>query len=546
MGRQTPTSLNGFHSVTSFSGIELPQFRPWREIAVGALMVMSLCWGVVWFRAFANIEGLASEVRTFLVFAAILFSAHSVVRLINFLNLKRSIRQGVMVSLLLVEIGIGIKQLLYPYEELGLGGLFEKPILTFRAIGVIIPGEFLIVFVVLLLWWHGIGLAGKRISPQTVLVQFKWGFSMFLSFIILRTFEPVMQIQRAIYFFLFAAMMAMTSARISTLRYGRGGKANVFDKRWLAGILVASLGLLSLAIGVVALVGEANTFLLRVVTILWMVVILIVLLLTAPVIVIALGILEWLIKNPGQALRETILAVVETITSIIITTIELLQAAVTALFEQLAEAAQNPIIVAIIKTLMALRWVVLAAGILGVLFGILWIAGRKLLAEEGSSGNVDESKESLLDGDNWLRMLKALFKRQVERLEAIGQFLNIGRDQGVWAAARVRRIYAKLLRLCEKLESTRPEAQTPNEFLSTLKMLFPMHYQELELITAAYNQVRYGKFPERDMELRSIEEAWQRVRIQGEQELKYRKEQAIAKRKEEKRQERDSWARRRR
>lgn len=56
--------------------------------------------------------------------------------------------------------------------------------------------------------------------------------------------------------------------------------------------------------------------------------------------------------------------------------------------------------------------------------------------------------------------------------------------------------------------------QTPLEFLPTLRGLFPNHFDEIKLITEAYNRVRYGELPEVSGDIQRVEEAWRRVREQ--------------------------------
>jgi hypothetical protein len=76
------------------------------------------------------------------------------------------------------------------------------------------------------------------------------------------------------------------------------------------------------------------------------------------------------------------------------------------------------------------------------------------------------------------------------------------------AAAQVRRIYAQLMDLCEKLGHARPAALTPLEFLPTLRQVFPEGETQVTLITNAYLRVRYGELPETDAEVKDIRQAW--------------------------------------
>ena len=101
-------------------------------------------------------------------------------------------------------------------------------------------------------------------------------------------------------------------------------------------------------------------------------------------------------------------------------------------------------------------------------------------------------------------------------VEALSERLSMLRQSGrLFGALRVRVIYTNLMSLCEEFDCPRRRVQTPLEFLPTLRGLFPNHFDEIELITEAYNRVRYGELPEVSGDLQRVEEAWRRVREQA-------------------------------
>jgi hypothetical protein len=77
-----------------------------------------------------------------------------------------------------------------------------------------------------------------------------------------------------------------------------------------------------------------------------------------------------------------------------------------------------------------------------------------------------------------------------------------------------------LLELSEDLYHPRPAAQTPLEYLTTLKKLFPNSKSDLTIITQAYLRVRYAELPETSWEIREVERAWHKVHQEGELLLK--------------------------
>jgi len=83
------------------------------------------------------------------------------------------------------------------------------------------------------------------------------------------------------------------------------------------------------------------------------------------------------------------------------------------------------------------------------------------------------------------------------------------------AATRIRRIYAQLMDLCAELNSPRPDATTPLEFLPELGKLFSDQTEALRLLTEAYVRVRYGELPENYAEIQAVETAWQAILEEG-------------------------------
>ncbi len=72
----------------TLSDLRIPAFRPWRELALLALMVMELCWVIPWFRSLTRATYTVPPAKAFLVFAIIMLGFNWIVRLMNYLNFK--------------------------------------------------------------------------------------------------------------------------------------------------------------------------------------------------------------------------------------------------------------------------------------------------------------------------------------------------------------------------------------------------------------------------------------------------------------------------
>ena len=81
-----------------------------------------------------------------------------------------------------------------------------------------------------------------------------------------------------------------------------------------------------------------------------------------------------------------------------------------------------------------------------------------------------------------------------------------------YAAASIRRIYARMVAEASRPGYPRPGSDTPFEYLPTLVKSWPGMKPQLEAITVAYVRVHYGEFPETAEELQSIRTAWDQIR----------------------------------
>ena len=87
-----------------------------------------------------------------------------------------------------------------------------------------------------------------------------------------------------------------------------------------------------------------------------------------------------------------------------------------------------------------------------------------------------------------------------------------GRARGLVHALIVRRVYAQLLNWAAREGRPRRPAETPLEFGVELASWRPDLKPELELITQAYLQVRYGERPENREMIDAVLAGWERVR----------------------------------
>jgi len=143
------------------------------------------------------------------------------------------------------------------------------------------------------------------------------------------------------------------------------------------------------------------------------------------------------------------------------------------------------------------RLVIIGAALLIALLIIQQYYRKNLIARGNSRfGNI------LIDAAN--RLIPTRLRRNKEKAK--------GSAWGDWrTAVSIIRIYQQMIALCGEFSTPRGDSETPYEYLSTLKTVWPDHSSECQLITHAYVKVRYGEFPETKEAFEAIKLAWKRV-----------------------------------
>lgn len=479
------------------------QIRPWREIAVLALVVMELSWVVPWYRSLTPMMYATPPQKVFLVLGLICLGTYWVAQGMNALRFKLTVRRWGL-GIWLGMAGLLSFKLLLPAGEGIFAGL--QTLFGLRSSGrlPLIPDEFLILLILLLTFWRGLDIAQGRVGPLMMRRGFHVGVVMMLAFFFLNTLVTGETPGELLYLFLFAALMAMGTARLAAVSRLRGGRITPFDRRWLLGVTGAVallVGLASLVAGVLA--GEHGSMLRLIPLYLVGGTLLLMLLLLSPVILVLLIGGYWLFGRllgggSGMALEDA-------------------WRRVQGMFTVLGLQAQGWLAASGVMAWLQLMRRVLRPLVYGIVLGglvilvLLEVRSRRLAAR----GKTEEGLESALDAEGLL----ALWRKEMHnRWEMIASRFGeaLGQRKGGWlAAARIRRVYAQLMGLANRLHHPRATSQTPLEFLPELEVLFQPLREDVRLITQAYIRVRYGQLPETSTEVREVEAAWKRVKAYG-------------------------------
>jgi Domain of unknown function (DUF4129) len=471
------------------SSPRLAQWLAW--VTALALILVEVSWFVPLYLGLAEVGFSRSLFAATVVFMLVLLVAYGVQYGLNALHLLPNMQRLLLVGVYFISLILTSQFMLPPVGEPLLVQLVNLR-----------PAAVLIVAATFWLWWRGANLARDTIDTHTVWRHFQQGLLMLAVGNIY--LHMVLQISTGfgpILLFLFASLMAMAMTRVSGIAefYGKAQKG--LGRRWF----FFTLGVLTLVLGVSAIVtslltGQFSSLLDQIgLVIEWLLVPVAFIASLFAYILFYIGVFIGTLLTPLLPKIQGEFQLPTPLPNDLLGTQTPNQPAPT-IFDSPAFATLETV----------LFWLIVVI-LVALLFGVV---GRRYLRRRRA--DYDEPEAMLEDRD----LLSLMRQRLAERARQIADLLNPGRfsrSQRAKAATRIRQIYADFLDLCQDLGHPRPQPETPFEFLASLQgQIFQGAWPELNLITQAYVEVRYGELPEDQGEMDAIEAAWKRLSLEGE------------------------------
>lgn len=472
----------------------------WRELADFSVILMNLSWMASWYHTLTHYTLVLPLYRVFITLGGILLLAYWFGRVTQSLRLKRNLQLILGIILILGCFWFGMILLKVPESLSGISqAINNSPIQGWGDAITVIPMEFWVGLVVMVLWWRAITISRVQTGPFLVLREFRIGIISLLIYGVFYT--RLVQEMPMIWFylfFLFSSLLAMAAGRVAVISVLKGGRRSPFDRRWLGSVMAASLMTLGISIGIATLltnqINQLASWMYKAIFYIGLVVL-------SPFILLA---------SLLSRLLGALFLVVSTLPPPAVTPTPMVEP---------SEAAPGPFMTVIEKgplDLVPAFEFVLKWGLV-VLVVILFLSLlRKSLAIIRERD--DETEEDLLSlgglGDIG-NLLREAFMGEARRIGS--QVSNrLRRGERLFIEARVRRIYAQLLRVSQELGYFRQPSQTPLEFLPILEHLYPGLGNDLRIITEAYQGCRYGELSDKELDIDQVERAWLRVRASGE------------------------------
>jgi len=351
--------------------------------------------------------------------------------------------------------------------------------------------EFLLSITVFYLWRRGFTISNRNVGPGFIRKTFSIGSVMLVGIGAISALfgRNLPYIEGGL--FLFSSLLAMGGARFATLGSMRGSKGVAFKQDWLIGLTAMAALALSISIGLGFL--AAGPFSKLVGDFLYAVegyIFNLLKIVLAPLIHI-LGIIFawfWSFFEPDQEQPVDLTAVDE------------LGEGLSGPITEIQQLGLNPQIVSFLSTLGTV------IGVFAIIAIVLYVL-RRFRSDSAARASRDEDHISI--AGSLSDYLSTIQNRARQAFEGVTRMNPAAR---LIAAARIRMIYSRLLKLSAQLGEPRAPAVTPIEFMKSLEKIFPAARDEFEIITHAYLRVRYGELPETRSQVEEVESAWKVIR----------------------------------
>ena len=482
-------------------------FKPWRELALIAGIFMELSWVTLWYRALIVAGKEVSFPQAFVVFSGLLLIFYAANRLMGMLNVNLLTHRIVLLLLLVVNLLIGMRMLLYSRELVSLVELLNRPLRTFQDMANFIPAEFIVMVLILLVSWRGISYSDHNVGPVNAIAGFRLGIIMFFLYGFVLPFTNEYP-SLALYLFLFFSLLSMITARIAVLSQLRGGHKIQFNRQWLLGILVV-IGCIIAISAVIINFARDQLFALLYTLYTWFVYAIFIVL--SPLLFGLLRGFLWFFSFIRlQEILDFLIQALRNFQNLLSN----LANAMSGFTSRFNFSSIGRLFDYVAQLKPFYLWAFLLMLVVIILLGV-----RKYILKEDKSQEQDVS--SLAVDEDLFEMLRSALRRGWNKLtENLDDLLGLRQARRLLAAARIRRIYALLLELSAQLDRPRPASRTPLEFMPQLEGLFPALTQEVRTITDAYLLVRYGEVPETPEELTRVESAWKIVSAEGKEKIR--------------------------
>jgi hypothetical protein len=474
---------------------KLSTFRWRKEMLHLGLAAMESCWFHPWLAFILGTSGQATRVPRTAIFSTMLLALY-LTRLLG--QRATPLNQQRILTLVLALLGALLLLRLYVYVDYRATDLTWLGHFVWEVGNVLqrIHPSFIIFLASHFLWWRGIQLAQRDLGMASVSFSFRVGIIAFLWLFLIRVFGFPIDATPSAFAYFFLGLIALGLARIEEVSQSHLGIRSPFNASWMGILTGSALMVSALSVLAVSLFSLRNMA----------------------------AVMNWL--RPVFALlgkiASPVMAALAWLLQLVLTTLiglfgrvlgregqEL--APLSDLAEQLQQFQQAaaPAQGILHFVLQVIKWGFLGLFFAGVLAVLAFSIGRVRRARQaGRSGEHESVWETGSAAQNVRDAFGSRWQRWREELQA-----RLARLRGEeYSLASIRRVYASLVRLATAAGQPRHEAETPYEYIATLRRAFPDSEAEIQLITNAYVRTHYGQRSFRPEYVQRVRDAWLTIR----------------------------------
>ena len=449
---------------------------------------MSLAWVNP---AWSLISGNPDTPLVWLIFGGFSFATFGASAGMAGIKLKRQAAQAILFILLLTSFVFALRWNVFAGAGFGLLEMPGQVLRSFTQEGPLV-GILATAAAVLYLWRKGDQAWQGWIGPLVVRRAFVTGTIILIGLGSLASMMKTPVPAAEFFLFLFSSLLALGGSRLAAQAHVRGGRGVPLTKAWVFGVGGSALGLLAIAGLMAFIVGGPLA-----------------------------KVLASIFGRLARGALSGILFILEPLAYLIVTAWNALLMRLGMGSESLAEAPQITLDNQIQEELAVMAGEVQPPVWAGDLGRILTYAGGALVAililiviaaALRRSSRLRQWRSTPeaepTGGQSLVAALRSLLRPGDARRPGNGLLQPARR----WlAAARIRWIYSRMLRLLARRDQARSAAETPLEYLRRMSDVYPRGAEDLTLLTHAYQGVRYGELPETRGDIDRVEGAWDRI-----------------------------------
>lgn len=449
------------------------------EVLLLAIAGMEACWIVAWSRVLLDRPGSALEGLSWLSVWLLFIVALTTARTLGRMELRRGAWYVGAVAL--------FTSLVFVWTNQG-----AMPLLLRRPSDPSVAAEVLALLFAFLLWFRALRIPDNAGDMRAMAREFQIGLFVLVGAVLVSLQFPTRMNDLVVAYFGFG-LLAVALTRIDEVAQAGTGGAAPMNRKW-----VAALATTLLVVGVITLLAarvitvEVTRWVLRPVVTLLGIILFVSIMLATELALLILPLLQGLIGDVSiQNLQEGV-------ENVRWRTAPIPQ-------DEAAETARlNPQFVEALQITVIVLLAILAVWVIARSFR-LWRMERYntpggVREEVPHEGSLGEDLAGYLR-DQWRRLREADLLRLFRRL----------------GTGSVRAIYANLLVLLTALDHPRQPEQTPYEYEPVAEGVLPERQAEIADITEAFVRARYGEMEISAQELAHLQQAWERVRAEGEE-----------------------------